>query len=198
MSAGRGPADPSAKNIWCDAKDHARPRKYLEQNIFSKRGVQVELQIGADGDHARARRVASTVANVTASTPVGMRTVTAGITISIRGVVADGIGDGGSAMINPAGRPTGPSISTGTKTGPRSPSDVASATGPGRALLPCRRQLKSRPRLRPWRRALSGTLAPGAKVSATIAAFSRADRARRRLLPVINSRRRSRARPCLS
>src|SRR3954453_22320745 len=43
MSAGRGPADPSAKNIWCDAKDHARPRKYLEQNIFSKRGVQVEL-----------------------------------------------------------------------------------------------------------------------------------------------------------
>src|SRR3954463_8319739 len=43
MSAGRGPADPSAKNIWCDAKDHARPRKYLEQNTFSKRGVQVEF-----------------------------------------------------------------------------------------------------------------------------------------------------------
>src|SRR3954453_17427545 len=42
MSAGRGPADPSPKNIWCDAKDHARPCKYLEQNIFSKRGVQVE------------------------------------------------------------------------------------------------------------------------------------------------------------
>src|SRR3982751_7071607 len=45
MSAGRGPADPSAKNIWCDAKDHARPRKYLEQNIFSKRGVQVEFDV---------------------------------------------------------------------------------------------------------------------------------------------------------
>src|SRR4051794_18564175 len=45
MSAGRGPADPSAKNIWCDAKDHARPRKYLEQNTFSKRGVQVELDL---------------------------------------------------------------------------------------------------------------------------------------------------------
>src|SRR5215213_925540 len=44
MSAGWGPADPSAKNIWCDAKDHARPRKYLEQNIFSNRGVQVELE----------------------------------------------------------------------------------------------------------------------------------------------------------
>src|SRR5215208_3991602 len=42
MSAGRVPADPPAKNIWCDAKDHAHPRKYLEQNIFSKRGVQVE------------------------------------------------------------------------------------------------------------------------------------------------------------
>src|SRR3954470_7165799 len=47
MSAGRGPADPSAKNIWCDAKDHARPRKYLEQNIFSKRGVQVEYDEGS-------------------------------------------------------------------------------------------------------------------------------------------------------
>jgi hypothetical protein len=56
MSAGRGPADPSAKNIWCDAKDHARPRKYLEQNIFSKRGVQVESGTGygleaSDPDH---------------------------------------------------------------------------------------------------------------------------------------------------
>src|SRR4051794_40792529 len=52
MSAGRGPADPSAKNIWCDAKDHARPRKYLEQNIFSKRGVQVEhgKQTASGGD----------------------------------------------------------------------------------------------------------------------------------------------------
>src|SRR3954454_21609984 len=50
MSAGRGPADPSAKNIWCDAKDHARPRKYLEQNIFSKRGVQVEPQWARDDD----------------------------------------------------------------------------------------------------------------------------------------------------
>src|SRR3982750_2505819 len=44
MSAGRVPADPPAKNIWCDAKDHARPRKYLEQNTFSKCGVQVELE----------------------------------------------------------------------------------------------------------------------------------------------------------
>ena len=42
MSAGRVPAYPPAKHIWCDAKDHARPRKYLEQNTFSKRGVQVE------------------------------------------------------------------------------------------------------------------------------------------------------------
>ena len=41
-SAGRVPADPPAKNIWCDAKDRARPRKYLEQNTFSKCGVQVE------------------------------------------------------------------------------------------------------------------------------------------------------------
>src|SRR3954452_22062305 len=116
------------------------------------------LQIGADSDHARARKVASTVASVTASTPVGTRTVTAGITIPIMGAGTRGIGDGGSAMINPAGPPTGPSISTGTKAGPRSPSDVASATGPGRALLPCRRQVNSRPRLRPWRRAISGTL----------------------------------------
>src|SRR3954469_9348783 len=30
------------RTISCDAKDHARPRKYLEQNTFSKRGVQVE------------------------------------------------------------------------------------------------------------------------------------------------------------
>src|SRR3982750_4760410 len=42
MSAGRVPADPPAKNIRCDAKDHARPRKYLEQNTFPNRGVQVE------------------------------------------------------------------------------------------------------------------------------------------------------------
>src|SRR3982751_4463973 len=27
-----------------DAKDHARPRKYLEQNTFPNRGVQVELE----------------------------------------------------------------------------------------------------------------------------------------------------------
>src|SRR3954452_22022051 len=65
MSAGRGPADPSAKNIWCDAKDHARPRKYLEQNIFSKRGVQVELSsvktgaspFGAEAKSSRCRAV---------------------------------------------------------------------------------------------------------------------------------------------
>src|SRR5215207_7022526 len=30
----------------CDAKDHARLRKDLGQNIFLKRGVQVELQLG--------------------------------------------------------------------------------------------------------------------------------------------------------
>ena len=46
MSAGRVPADPPAKNIRCDAKDPARPRKYLEQNTFSKRGVQVEHDFG--------------------------------------------------------------------------------------------------------------------------------------------------------
>src|SRR5215212_3683364 len=43
MSTGRVSADPPAKNIGCDAKDHARPRKYMEQNTFSKCGVQVEL-----------------------------------------------------------------------------------------------------------------------------------------------------------
>src|SRR5215210_6541734 len=32
------------RTISCDAKDHARPRKCLEQNTFSKRGVQVEPQ----------------------------------------------------------------------------------------------------------------------------------------------------------
>ena len=142
-------------------------------------------QIGADGDHARARKVTSTIASVAASTPVGTRTVTAGITISIMGAGTIGVGDGGSAMIGPAGLPTGPSISTGTKTGSRLSSDVASATGLGRALLTCRRQLKSRPGCR----RIFATLAPGAKASATIAAFSRADRARRRLTPVISSRR---------
>src|SRR3954453_19769754 len=129
-------------------------------------------QIGADGDHARARKVASTVASVAASTPVGTRTVTVGITISIRGASTRGVGDGAPEMIGPAGLPTGPSISTGTKTGSRASSEAASATGLGRALLTCRRQLKSRPRLRRCRRAISETLAPGAKVSATIAAFS--------------------------
>src|SRR5215203_5320124 len=29
----------------CDAKDHARLRKYLGQNTFSKHGVQVELEM---------------------------------------------------------------------------------------------------------------------------------------------------------
>src|SRR3954452_25140443 len=42
-SAGLVPAKLSAKNHRCDAKDHARPRKYLGQNTFSKRGVQVQL-----------------------------------------------------------------------------------------------------------------------------------------------------------
>src|SRR5215207_7540132 len=36
------------RTIRCDAKDHARPRKYLEQNTFSKRGVQVELEFVDD------------------------------------------------------------------------------------------------------------------------------------------------------
>jgi hypothetical protein len=44
-SAGLAPAELSAKNHRCDAKDHARPRKYLEQNSFSTRGVQVRLDI---------------------------------------------------------------------------------------------------------------------------------------------------------
>src|SRR3954452_4703271 len=44
-SAGLVPAELSAKNHRCDAKDHARPRKYLEQNSFSTRGVQVRLDI---------------------------------------------------------------------------------------------------------------------------------------------------------
>src|SRR3954466_7421599 len=160
-------------------------------------GGDQHLQIGADGDHGRACRVAITVASVAASTPVGTRTVTAGITISIMGTGTSGVGDGAREMIGPAGLPTGPSISTGTKAGSRPSFDVASATGLGRALLTCRRQVKSRPWLRPWSRPIFETLAPGAKASATIAAFSRTDRARR-LLPVIRSRRRSLARPCLS
>src|SRR3954471_23310504 len=43
-SAGRVPAELSAKNHPCDAKDHARPRKCLEQNSFLKRGVQVQYE----------------------------------------------------------------------------------------------------------------------------------------------------------
>src|SRR6185312_684558 len=83
-------------------------------------GGDQHRQIGADGDHARARRVAITVASVAASTPIGTCTVPpAGITISIMGAGTRGVGDGGSAMIGPAGLPTGPSISTGTKTGSR-------------------------------------------------------------------------------
>ena len=56
MSARRGQANPPAKNLSCDAKDHARLRKYLGQNIFSKRGVQVELQQGIESDHFRVKR----------------------------------------------------------------------------------------------------------------------------------------------
>src|SRR4051812_1354168 len=41
-SAGLVPAELPAKIHRCDAKDHARPRKYLEQNTFPKRGVQVQ------------------------------------------------------------------------------------------------------------------------------------------------------------
>src|SRR3954469_2630584 len=44
-SAGLVPAELSAKNHPCDAKDHARPRKYLEQNSFLKRGVQVQPNV---------------------------------------------------------------------------------------------------------------------------------------------------------
>src|SRR3954453_20653354 len=43
-SAGLVPAELPAKIHRCDAKDHARPRKYLEQNTFSKRGVQVQFE----------------------------------------------------------------------------------------------------------------------------------------------------------
>src|SRR3954447_21596405 len=77
MPAGRGPADPSAKNIWCDAKDHARPRKYLEQNIFSKRGVQVELEpTPMAGRTCLAAPFPSIMQGVVASLPSGS-TVTA-------------------------------------------------------------------------------------------------------------------------
>ena len=41
MAAGLAPAELPAKNHRCDAKDHARPPKYLEQNTSSKRDVQV-------------------------------------------------------------------------------------------------------------------------------------------------------------
>ena len=45
MSAGPVPAELPAQNHRCDAKDHARPRKYLEQNTFPNRGVQVQFGI---------------------------------------------------------------------------------------------------------------------------------------------------------
>ena len=45
MSAGSVPAELPAQNHRCDAKDHARPRKYFEQNTFSKRGVQVQPKL---------------------------------------------------------------------------------------------------------------------------------------------------------
>src|SRR4051812_20967494 len=44
-------------------------------------------------------------ASVAASTPVGTRTVMAGITISIMGAGTRGVGDGASEMIGPAGLP---------------------------------------------------------------------------------------------
>src|SRR3954452_19166712 len=40
------------RTISCDAKDHARPRKYMEQNTFSKRGVQVEHEVIGPARHA--------------------------------------------------------------------------------------------------------------------------------------------------
>ena len=55
---GRGPVDPPAKNIRCDAKDPARPRTYLEQNTFSKRGVQVEPKVAL---HIRPLRYSASV-----------------------------------------------------------------------------------------------------------------------------------------
>src|SRR4051812_33202280 len=102
--------------------DPLNPRKLRESHT---KGGGPHLQIRADGDHARARKVASTVASVVASTPVGTRTVTAAITISIMGAGTRGVGDGAPEMIGSAGLPTGPSISTGTKAGPRASSEVA-------------------------------------------------------------------------
>src|SRR4051794_38615212 len=69
MSGGRVPADPPAKNIWCDAKDHARPCKYLEQNTFSKRGVQLEYGLLASADRQRNIAQARQVLGVPAPVP---------------------------------------------------------------------------------------------------------------------------------
>ena len=61
------------------------------------------LQIGADGDHARARRVAITVTNAAASTPIGTRTVPAGITISIMGAGTRGVRNGATVELGSGG-----------------------------------------------------------------------------------------------
>ena len=47
MSAGPVPAELPAQNHRCDAKDHARPRKYSDQNTFPNRGVQVQQGCGS-------------------------------------------------------------------------------------------------------------------------------------------------------
>src|SRR3954471_14450348 len=57
-SAGLVPAELSAKNHRCDAKDHARPRKYLGQNTFSKRGVQVQPKANCSNLHSSSARSA--------------------------------------------------------------------------------------------------------------------------------------------
>jgi hypothetical protein len=73
-------------------------------------------------------------------------------------------------------------------------SRTRSGTNVGRPSSPapraCRRQVPSKLRFRPWRRATSEMLAPGRQLSSRIAAFSSAVQRRRRFSPVINSIRR--------
>lgn len=42
IAEGLAPAELPTQNHRCDAKDHARPCKYLRQNTFPRRGVQVQ------------------------------------------------------------------------------------------------------------------------------------------------------------
>ena len=89
--------------------------------------------------------------------------------------------------------PTSISIAACSSLGPPQPV-IATGTKPaGRPLSPCspvpwRRQRNNRLGLMSCRRATADTLAPGAKLSATIAAFASADQRRRRPVPLPRER----------